>query len=402
MKLALDLTHAAHSSAQTGIQQVARGLAEALRKQVALERVVFDKYADVWRAVDRRESHHLNTVDALGGVTRKRPHWSTWQRIRGRWQRRLGTAPHPPKDGFDAVLLPEFFAEWVGPRLGELRAWTKGPLAAVFHDAIAFFHHEWGVPETIARYPQYLRELASVDLIGCVSDYSREQLLNALEQLGISTKARIETIPLGLRTTHLPRPDKKSGPSPAATGIPRLLSVGTLEPRKNHLTLLAAAERHWERGARFELILAGMLNRGSGQPILQEIERLQAHGRTLRWTGALSADELARLYHECDATLLPSQCEGFGLPVLESLYFGKPCLASNGGALREVATGPGVLSCDPTIEAWDSLLGRFLADPALAHRLAEEAASRTVRTMDDYARDWVALIEAEGERRVAR
>jgi glycosyltransferase involved in cell wall biosynthesis len=393
MKIALDLTHAAHSSAQTGIQQVARGLAEALQAEVALERIVFDKYADAWRGIDQRERQHLATVDQLAGVKRKRPHWSTWQRIRGRWQRRTGRQPQPPAARFDAIILPEFFAEWVGPRLEELRSWTRGPRAAIFHDAIAFFHHQWGVPETIARYPQYLRELAAVELIGCVSDYSKNQLLEAFAQLQIETSARIETVPLGLRTTHLPRlPDSSPKKEKSALARRRLLSVGTLEPRKNHLTLLAAAEAQWERGHAFELILAGMVNRGSGQPILDEVERLQGKGFPLRWTGALPASELAELYATSTATVFPSACEGFGLPVLESLHFGLPCLASNGGALREVATGPGILASDPTPEAWTAMLRGYLENSDLATRLTEEARTRTVRTMQDYARDWVDLL----------
>lgn len=395
MRLALDLTHAAHSSAQTGIQQVARGLAEAFPALCSCTPIVFDKYADRWRAIDRREANHLATVDAREGVRRKRPHWSTWQRLRGRWQRRCGVSTPITGSPFDAILLPEFFAEWVGPRIPELRAAMPGPIAAIFHDAIAFHHPEWGVRETIARYPQYLRELAQVDAVACVSEFSRLQLLAAFEQLGIRPRARIEAIPLGLRTRHLPAAEKTLV---AVNPRPHFLCVGTIEPRKNHAALLAAAARLWAADFDFELTCVGMLNRGSGAAVAREIERLQAEGRPLRWVGAVAAPELARLYAETTATVFPSLCEGFGLPVLESLHFGKPCLSSNAGALAEVATGPGVAATEPTADALEALLRRFLSEPAFAEKLAREAEARPVRTMDAYAGDLLHFLQLTAER----
>jgi hypothetical protein len=111
MKLALDLTHCSHSSAQTGIQQVARGLWRSLPRQVEVRSCVFDKYADHWRPVDAREATHLATIDGVMRVKRKRPHWSTWQRIRGRFHKRFGIRRLGDLATCDAALIPEFFAE---------------------------------------------------------------------------------------------------------------------------------------------------------------------------------------------------------------------------------------------------------------------------------------------------
>lgn len=388
MKLALDLTHCSHSSAQTGIQQVARGLWRNLPEFAEVEPVVFDKYADHWRPLDQRERLHLTTVDERRNVKRKRAHWSTWQRLRGRWKRRFGNGTPSPENHYDAILLPEFFAEWVGPRLRELRRLTRGPMLAIFHDAIAFHNPAWGVAETIERYPQYLRELSTVDGVACVSEFSREQLLAACAKVGVPVPARVEVVPLGLRTDHLPRPLRVKGDR---SGPPMFLTVSTIEPRKNHAALLEAAEILWKAGHAFRLVLVGMLNRGSPEraEIERAIGRLQGEGRALEWHGSISASELARLYQECDATIFPSLCEGFGLPVLESLYFDKPCLAANGGALAEVATGPGISASDPDVQALAANLRRYLTQPDFADRLREEASGRQVRTMRDYARDLV-------------
>ncbi len=394
MKLAIDLTHCSHSSAQTGIQQVARGVWRALPPLAEMEAVVFDKYADFWRPLDRRESKHLETVDALQKVKRKRPHWSTWQRIRGRFLRRFGRGSPVSTGSYDAVLLPEFFAEWVGPRLPELRRLSQGPMVAIFHDAIAFHEPKWGVKETIERYPQYLRELSTVDAVACVSEFSKGQLLEAFKKVGMTPPQLVEAIPLGLRTDHLPeRSSCFQRLADGGSGEPVFLCVATIEPRKNHDALLAAAESLWNAGARFRIVLVGMLNRGSGQSLERTIRRLQAEGHPLEWHGSVSASELARQYQSCDATLFPSRCEGFGLPVLESLYFGRPCLSSNGGALAEVAVGPGVLVSDPEAEAIAANLQRFLNEKGLAERLTAEAKAREIRTMQDYAADLRAFIQ---------
>jgi glycosyltransferase involved in cell wall biosynthesis len=391
MKLALDLTHCSHSSAQTGIQQVARGLWKSLPRQTPVSSIVFDKYADYWRPVDPREASHLATIDGVMKVKRKRPHWSTWQRIRGRFHKRFGIRRQGDLGSCTAALVPEFFAEWVGPRLPELKQLVGGPVVAVFHDCIAFHRPEWGVPATVERYPQYLRELAGLDGIACVSEFSRKELLLALEKVGAAPPEQIRVVPLGLRTDHLGPPT--SAARPDTSRPPTLLCVATIEPRKNHPALLAAAERLWNRGFEFRLVLAGMVNRGSGRPIEAEIKRLQSMNRPIEWRGSMSAGDLADLYRSVDATVFPSVCEGFGLPVLESLYFGKPCLSANGGALKEVAPGGGTLIANPDADGMTAIMEEYLSSNNCRERLKAEAEARQIRTMDDYAADLLAFIK---------
>jgi glycosyltransferase involved in cell wall biosynthesis len=391
MKLALDLTHCSHSSAQTGIQQVARGLAASLPREAQVSNVVFDKYADYWRPVDQREMRHLASIDGVRKVKRKRPHWSTWQRIRGRFYKRLRIRRQGELASCDAALVPEFFAEWVGPRLPELKQLVGGPVVAVFHDCIAYHRPEWGVPATVARYPQYLRELATLDGIACVSDFSRKELLLAFEKVGAVPPQNIRVVPLGLRSDHLGSPGECQNRDTGQR--PTLLCVATIEPRKNHAALLEAAERLWDRGFEFRLVLVGMVNRGSGRPIETDIRNLQAKGRPIDWRGSLSASELADQYRRVDATVFPSVCEGFGLPVLESLYFNKPCLSANGGALKEVAPGGGTLIATPDADGMTAIMEEYLSSEDCRERLEAEAAARQVRTMDDYATDLVAFIK---------
>jgi glycosyltransferase involved in cell wall biosynthesis len=275
----------------------------------------------------------------------------------------------------------------VRAELPRLRPRLGGADVAVFHDAIAFHEPAWGVAATRERYPDYLRALAGFRGIACVSDFSRRQLLDAWEQLGIVSTAEMRTVRLGLRVDHLaPRP---AGPKPVVEGVPRrVLCVSTLEPRKQHAALLDAAETLWAEGRRFELHLIGLHNRGFPPEIPRRIAALRAADRPLRWEGAVSARELDAAYAGADLTIYPSSCEGFGLPVWESLHYGVPCLTTDGGALAEIAPGGGTLVVPAgdraaLTTAWRELL----ENPSLLDTLGREAQRRPLRSMAAYAAD---------------
>ena len=97
---------------------------------------------------------------------------------------------------------------------------------------------------------------------------------------------------------------------------------------------------------------------------------------------------LARAYAEATFTVYPSLLEGFGLPVLESLQYGKPCLCSSQGALGESAREGGCLTLDPVdAPSLAAAIRRLLTEPATLTTLTMAAQSRTFRTWDDYAAD---------------
>src|SRR5262249_18191737 len=117
----------------------------------------------------------------------------------------------------------------------------------------------------------------------------------------------------------------------------RILCVSTLEQRKNHLTLLAAAELLWSAGVEFSLELIGRTTRDWGSHVIAEIERLLSRGRAVRWHKHVGEAELANAYAGCRFTVFPSIVEGFGLPIMESLWHGKPCICGTEGAIAETA-----------------------------------------------------------------
>ncbi|HEY2072580.1 MAG TPA: glycosyltransferase family 1 protein, partial [Gaiellaceae bacterium] len=110
-----------------------------------------------------------------------------------------------------------------------------------------------------------------------------------------------------------------------------LLAVGTLEPRKNLANAIAAAQQ-----LGLELRVVGA--RGWGG--------VEAEGRGVTWLGYPSDDELPALYRGAAAFVYPSRFEGFGIPVLEAMACGTPCVVSSHPSLDEAA-GDAAVRVDP-------------------------------------------------------
>jgi glycosyltransferase involved in cell wall biosynthesis len=114
-----------------------------------------------------------------------------------------------------------------------------------------------------------------------------------------------------------------------------ILFVGTLEPRKNLLSLLKAFVQVLEKtDVRPQLVIAG----GEGWLIDDTLEfaRSSTVARRLRFAGYLNDEELRALYSSCRAFIYPSLYEGFGLPPLEAMACGAPVIAGRIPALQEV------------------------------------------------------------------
>ena len=165
---------------------------------------------------------------------------------------------------------------------------------------------------------------------------------------------------------------------------PYLLSVGTLEPRKNLRRLVRAYRRAAAAGLPHTLVLAGPLG-WHYQSLLREI-RLAGPGEVLL-TGRLDLTQLDAVYREASAFVYPSVYEGFGLPVLEAMARGVPTIASTAASLPEV-TGDAVLGVDPgSVREIAAAIEQVLSDPALAERLGMLGRSRSERfSWDETAR----------------
>lgn len=383
----VDTTHTAHCAANTGIQRVTRRIVRELGADA--QPVVYDRYGKYWRAPDADEAELVTYPDTLRPGAKRSANWSLRQQLRGHAAALGLHRALSLRDGAEALLVPEIFAApRTAPVFQKLRAGTRGPAVAVFHDLIPLLMPGHTPAETVAKFETYLAALREFDAIAAVSEFSRDALLDYWRKRGESHPP-VHAVPLGVDTPACVPP-----PPAADTARPvSILCVGTLEGRKNHLALLQAAESLWADGARFTLTLFGGLNRETGTPAAELAGRLIAAGRPLRWVRGGSDADMEAEYAGADFTVYPSLMEGFGLPVWESLSRGRPCVCSGENAMAETARAGGcVATGHPTPEALARTLGDLIAHPAKIAAHQAEARALRMRSWADYAADLRTLV----------
>lgn len=183
-------------------------------------------------------------------------------------------------------------------------------------------------------------------------------------------------------------------------GKPYLLSVGTLQPRKNYTRLIHAfanlqsliSNPSSSLRAGLQLVIAG----GRGwmyEEIFETVARLNLQDRVI-FPEFVADEDLPALYAEALLFVYPSLYEGFGLPVAEAMACGTPVVCSNTSSLPEVA-GDAALYFDPrNVDEIARTLQRVLTDPALGATLRARGFAQVKQfTWDNAAR---ALLEYLG------
>ncbi len=382
-----DASHTSHTSAQTGIQRVCRTFFNELAAAGPVAPICYDPHLIGWRALRGDETAVLR--DQSGGAGKSRgAKWTLRQKLTGAGARWLGRKAVLPEAS--GLICPELFSAKVGARLPELLARAAGPRVAIFYDAIALKFPELTPAGTVARFPAYLRELLGFDGVAAISEDSAAALRDYWKWLGVAAVPPVRAIPLAIDRSHT-----DASPAPAPTGRPRILCVCTVEGRKNHLALLEACESLWAAGLKFELQLIGMPRPDTAGAALARIASLQQAGRPVLFPGSVPEAQLHAAYRGCAFTVYPSIIEGFGMPVLESLQHGKPCICSGRGALGESAHGGGCVPLD-TVDAATlaAAIRRLLEQPAALAALAESARARRLKTWPDYTAEFTGWMQS--------
>ena len=150
---------------------------------------------------------------------------------------------------------------------------------------------------------------------------------------------------------------------------PFVLSVGDLQPRKNHLGLLRAFESvvRARPDLRQHLVFIGQETWYS-RAVHRAVERSSVSDR-VHFTGFVSDEDLVEFYGACDVFALPSFYEGFGLPILEAMACGRAVICSDTTAMPEVASGAALLVDPHSGEQMGRTLADVLVDSQLRLRL---------------------------------
>jgi glycosyltransferase involved in cell wall biosynthesis len=183
-------------------------------------------------------------------------------------------------------------------------------------------------------------------------------------------------------------------PAPAPRGP--ILFMGTLEPRKNVGTLLAAyGELLTSTPDAPELWLAGGVT-AAAAPWLRAIDEPPLAGH-VKHLGYIASDRRYDLYAQASMLVLPSHLEGFGIPVLEAMTVGVPVVVSNRGALPEVAGGAAQVVEPDDAPGLAAAMRRYLEDPGAAAAAVRDGLARA-RT---YSWDASAATLLDAYRRLA-
>lgn len=318
---------------------------------------------------------------------------------------RLGNGGAPDFRRDDVLLI--LGASWA--RDGCYRAVAEARRAhgvffvQMFHDLIPTLLPEMVPPDLIGGFNQ-----AMAGMLGCAdhilanSAYSRQDLLKACEGLGVAGPP-VGVIPLGATLDYRqdsvrPAPPPEDGrPSPRARFGDYVLCVGTVEPRKN----VAYLATIWGRmlasgeGPVPKLVCVGRMS-GMNEALsrlLKASDNLDGHFVHLSDVGD---DDLKRLYRDCLFTVFPSIYEGWGLPVAESLLFGKICVSSNATSMPEVG-GDWAVYIDPhNVNDGHRVISSLLADRAgiAAREQALREGYRPITWRDATTRMMGLLVEA--------
>ena len=258
---------------------------------------------------------------------------------------------------------------------------ARAPVIATVHDLTFVRYPEMSTPDTLT-FPRYIR--LAIDrgaVIHVVSDYIAGEVR---EHFDIEPE-RVVRVYSGLVPS--------SGGDPARgqrlAGTDRyVLTIGTIEPRKNLPNLVRAFDEAAGADPGLVLVIAGP--DGWGVDEYEAAVRAARHGDRVLRLGYI--DDHDRLDLLAGATVLayPSLYEGFGHPPLEAMQAGIPVVASNAGALPEVL-GDAALLPDPTdVEALADALNTVLADDDVRARLIARGHDRVTRYTWDRAGDELA------------
>jgi glycosyltransferase involved in cell wall biosynthesis len=239
----------------------------------------------------------------------------------------------------------------------------------------------------IARH--ILKGLQKASLVACSSMATRD----ALVQAGARPASRLEVVPLGINPVFGPDPDPGADLEARALlgdpdpGRPEVLHVGSVVERKRMdvlLNVFAAVRKNVPSAV---LVRAGGLFTTSQQKLLRDLEITDA----VRVFSHLNQRTLAALYRRAAVTLLPSDREGFGLPVAEAMACGAPIIASDLPVLRETG-GDAAVYCAagdprPWVPATIALLReRAVQGEACRQRVAMSLRQASKFTSMEYAR----------------
>jgi alpha-1,3-rhamnosyl/mannosyltransferase len=234
------------------------------------------------------------------------------------------------------------------------------PTIATLHDLSVLLHPEWHPADRVRHFERHFeRGLTRCVHFLAISESGKQEIVRTL---GIAPE-RVTRTYMGIRPGLRPLPTEKVAPVLRELGLPPryLLSLGTIEPRKNILMLLrvycslpSSLRDQWP------LVLVGGWGWNTG-PVAEYLHNKARHCG-VHHLGYVAERHLAAVYAGARALLYPSLYEGFGLPPIEMMACGGAVLASTAGSLVETVGCRAHLVAAENEDGWRHALARVVGD----------------------------------------
>jgi glycosyltransferase involved in cell wall biosynthesis len=391
----VDVTGACLLPLQSGIPRTTRGVYRLLGDRFSGEitPVFWQPFRGGYTQLSSRARTLLQDPFAACFRTKRAPRDSTlpllWASFSDLFRAWPPTVPLPQRmRPDDTLLLTSLFPD---NRLEYLERLASAPglKIAIFHDAIPLRD-----PNVVAwekkRHLKTLRLLSKLDAVIAVSQATADDLNALWLEHRIIARASVFVIPWPVPFTAR-RPDFTEPPWTKK----RILYVSRLKQVKNHATLFSACLKLWGDGIDFELEIIGCEDEArESRAIVRALTQLQRAGKPVFWRGHVTEDELHQAYQRATFTVFPSLAEGFGLPIIESFWHGRPVVCSDRDPMGELARNGGCLTTDvQDVHSLAAAMQSLLENQAQCLALAKQAYARPLRTWSDYWRELQPVLE---------
>jgi glycosyltransferase involved in cell wall biosynthesis len=312
-RLLVDVTFTTREDHGTGIQRVVKNIATGLMARTGTPRTLF------W--CETREGLFEARIDSAGRL----------ERTQALPAHRLRPGPD------DHIVMLD--SSWIYPdvyRQVMQRARLQGcDISTVLYDLVPLKMPAFCEPAMPGAFAYWLKSALDYSTgFVCISRAVADELLALLEAIRFPRPMRVGFWHMGA--------DMRHGGAGSARGVPsdppEFLMVSTLEPRKGYPVALQAFSRLWAEGFPGHLVIVG--KRGWEMAYFEQV--LKSHpewNRKLHWLEGIDDAALQARYAACTALINTSYGEGFGMPVLEAAFHGKPAIVSDLPVFREIAKG---------------------------------------------------------------
>lgn len=371
----VDVSHTSLHTSHTGVQRVVREVVPQWVEQQELALAVLDKRVNVWRPLKPNEEDRVLRWPVSTAQDQRVPPES-WQSILVPWHTQF-VSPE--------IILEKKRCEYITA----MAAFSGSEYVAIVYDLIPVTMPAV-CSEGIRNAFSY--QLSTLNVSTRLSTISESVALDVegLNQSLINQGVRLPTV----RAHSLPaqpnpltqeQAERHRAELFGIPDLPLILSVSSIEPRKNQTAILLAAEQLWREGEQFQLLFIA----GDGwlrDDFDAELKRARDAGRAVRVISKASEDLLWAAYRLARFSVFVSLTEGYGLPAAESIGSGTPVVLTNYGSMAEIGAGGGAVLVDPRdlTEITDAMR-QLLIDDEYLESLRQGASEYATSTWASYA-----------------